>query len=219
MKGVGPFKEGMMRSRCLSIPLPPRAAAGFSLIELIVTISIIAVLIGILIPVLPRVIDSSRRAACGANLRSVGQAFEMHKGQHRDEYPKAKYMPAPWLSGDTDPSLNDAMAPYMDPKSEGWRCPGDSIVYDYEYTDASGERKISGSSYTFIVMLSGRRFEDSAYARFLRRTPTDSPVVYDYDGGTFETQTGDMVQVGFFHGSRSVLFVDGHVGPPPETAR
>lgn len=195
------------------------ARSAFSLIELLVTISIIAVLIGILIPVLPRVRDSARRAACGANLRSVGQALEMHKGQNRDAYPKAKYMPAPWLSGDSDPSLNDALAAYFEPESQGWKCPGDALVFDHEYTDASGRVRNSGSSYIFAVILSGMRFEESGYARFLRRTPIESPVLYDYDGGTFETQTGEFVQVDFFHGTRSVLFVDGHVGPPPETTR
>lgn len=204
----------------MTLPLPIRPHSprrGFSLIELLVSISIIAVLLGILIPVLPRIRDSARRAACGANLAGVGQAMEMYKGQNKDKFPVARYMPPPWLSGDTDPPLNEALEAFAPASAGGWRCPGDSIVYDFEYTDAQGARRTCGSSYTYISTLSGLTFDQSFYARFLKRTPTSSPVVHDYDGGAFETQTGDLVQVPFFHAKRNILFADGHVGDIPES--
>lgn len=192
------------------IPLaPPR---GFSLIELLVVIMIIALLLGILLPILPRVRDSARRAACAANLHSLGHAIEMYKGDNKDKFPVAKYMPPPWLSGDADPPLNTALDKYIPADSLSHKCPGDSVVYDYEYTDAQGQRQKCGMSYTYVIALSGIRFEDSFFARFLQRSVTETPVAYDYDGGTFETQDGTMVQVGFFHDKRNILFVDSHVG-------
>ena len=56
-------------------------------------------------------------------------------------------------------------------------------------------------------------YEQTFFARFLRFSPSDTPVMHDFDGGTFERQDGQTVQVNFFHPRRNILFVDGHVGP------
>ena len=185
---------------------------GFSLIELLVVISIIAVLIGILIPTLPRVMDSARRTACQANLHSIWQGFTMHLNDNGDRFPVAKYMPAPWLSADPDPSLPEAMASYFEGEdSEVWKCPGDSVVYDFEY-EADGKPRIGGSSYVYTVALSGRTIEDTFFFRRLQMQPTDIPVLSDYDGGEFDTQDGQLIKVDFFHAKRNFIFADGRVG-------
>ena len=135
----------------------------------------------------------------------------MYTQDHNDKYPSAKYMPDPWLSADDDPPLNVAIRDYIPEDTPAYRCPGDRVVYDYEYEVEDGVFAKCGMSYTYVATLSNRTFEDSFYFRFLRRTPVDTPVAYDYDGGTFETQDGEQVTVDFFHSKRSVLFVDGHV--------
>ncbi len=185
---------------------------GFSLIELLVVITIIAVLIGILLPTLPRARDAARRVACAANLRSMGQLMEMYRTENDELFPTARYMPPPWLSGDDDPALNTVFADSVNTDSKAYRCPGDKIVWRTPYTDDQNEPQTTDMSYTYIVSLSGRRYEQTFFYRRMNWQPGQTPVAHDFDGGTFETQDGDLIQIDFFHQKRNLLFVDGHVG-------
>ncbi|MBY0113600.1 MAG: type II secretion system GspH family protein [Phycisphaerales bacterium] len=188
---------------------------GFSLIELLVSISIIAMLIGILLPALPRARDAARRAACGVNLRSVGQAIELYKNQYREAFPKAKYMPNPWLSGSKDPGFNVTMIDFLDRESPAYKCPGDREVFKIDWKDTTKtppEDRIGGMSYTYVTALAGEKVENTFFAKYLKLTPSNTPLMYDFDNGTFETQDGRTVSTPFFHRARNVLFADGHAG-------
>jgi prepilin-type N-terminal cleavage/methylation domain-containing protein/prepilin-type processing-associated H-X9-DG protein len=188
-----------------------RLRSAFSLIELLVVISIIALLIGILLPTLPKVRDTARKAACGASLRSVGQGIAMYQTQFKDVFPKARYIPRPWISGDTDPSLRDAMANFVEEAENAYKCPGDKLVFSAEYTDGQ-ETKKCGMSYLYLPTLSGQKFEDTFWYKRMRKTPSDTPVSFDFDNGNFEREGDIKVLVPFFHSSRNLLFADGNVG-------
>lgn len=187
-----------------------RTPRAFTLVELLVVLLIIGGLLGILLPVLPRVRDSARSVACTANLRSIGQAMSMYLDENLGVFPSARYMPPPWLSADTDPPLSEAMASVLEPTSQVWTCPGDALVHTAEYTDDDGAKRTTGTSYTYIVALSGRKPEDTIFRRRFGWQPADIPVAHDFDGGTFEQQDGTMVQVDFFHQDRSILYADWH---------
>ena len=62
---------------------------GFTLVELLVVIGIIALLIGILLPTLNRAREASRRATCLSNLHSIGQAMYLYAHDHRDRLPNS----------------------------------------------------------------------------------------------------------------------------------
>lgn len=188
---------------------------AFSLIELLVTISVIAVVLGILLPTIPAVMDNGRRAACTSNLRQIGTGVALHLSDNQDRFPVARYMPEPWLSGDTDPPFNDAIGTYIERDSPVYMCPGDDVVFGYEFTDEEGRLRTCPSSYSYQSGLSGLRYEDTFFYRFLNRSPDRTAVMTDYDGGTFETQDGTTVRVDFFHSRRGVLFADLHAGPAP----
>src|SRR5947208_11193475 len=68
-----------------------RRRRGFTLVELLVVIGIIAVLIGILLPTLGRARESARRTACLSNLRSIGQMLNMYANQNKSFLPLGRW--------------------------------------------------------------------------------------------------------------------------------
>lgn len=66
---------------------------GFTLVELLVVISIIGLLMGVLMPALGRARASAVRAACQSNLRQIGIAFRAYLDDNRDIMPLACAFP------------------------------------------------------------------------------------------------------------------------------
>ncbi len=64
-----------------------RRESGFTLVELLVVIGIIAVLIAILMPVLSQAREHARRTVCASNLRQQGMCFWMYAQEHKGAYP------------------------------------------------------------------------------------------------------------------------------------
>ena len=80
---------------------PQVVRRGFSLLELIVVISITSLLAGLLLPALSSVRENANRVLCGTNQRQLGQALTMYSGDRRNRLPKASVLDLP----EPDPSL------------------------------------------------------------------------------------------------------------------
>lgn len=64
---------------------------GFTLIDVLVTISVIAVLIGILLPSLAGVRETTRQVICRNNIRQLGIGMFLYADDHRDLLPPSVY--------------------------------------------------------------------------------------------------------------------------------
>lgn len=64
-----------------------RRVDGFTLVELLVVVGIIAVLIGILLPALGRAREAGRKISCASNLRQLNTALVMFANEHRGHLP------------------------------------------------------------------------------------------------------------------------------------
>ena len=60
---------------------------GFTILELLVVISIVSILTAILMPALARVRDAAQRVQCASNLRQIGCALVDYGDDHRDRLP------------------------------------------------------------------------------------------------------------------------------------
>jgi len=68
------------------------SSKGFTLVELLVVIGIIALLISILLPSLSRAREIANRAKCAANLKQVGEMLQLYANEQNPQcFPRGYY--------------------------------------------------------------------------------------------------------------------------------
>jgi prepilin-type N-terminal cleavage/methylation domain-containing protein len=99
-----------------------RKRCGFSLVELVITLAIIALLIGILLPALARARATQRRTTCLSNLHQIATAFTLY-AQDNNGYGPNDYAEQTW----------DALIwTYLKIESV-YLCPDDEDGYDEDF--------------------------------------------------------------------------------------
>jgi len=87
----------------------PRSGRGFSLIEIIVVISIVALLLALVMPALGRARSLARQAVCQGRLRQWGLAFAAYATENAGYYP---HIDGRERSGGDEPFTPEAIADY-----------------------------------------------------------------------------------------------------------
>ena len=69
-----------------------RSTGGFTLVDVLVAIAVIGLLIGLLIPALSTVHETSRRVICASNLRQLGLGLQMYADDYRGQVPPSAFL-------------------------------------------------------------------------------------------------------------------------------
>jgi prepilin-type N-terminal cleavage/methylation domain-containing protein len=110
---------------------------GFTLVELLVVVAIIALLAALLLPALSRAKASVKRTACTQNLRQIGLGIHLYAGDNNDTLPAAPNVTGTTIqTNDCGVFYKRLMKSYVglqgasSPQDKVFACPADTFFYD-----------------------------------------------------------------------------------------
>jgi prepilin-type N-terminal cleavage/methylation domain-containing protein len=178
--------------------------AGFTLVELLVVITIIASLIGILLPAVQAARAAARRTQCVNNLHQIGLALLQNYDVYH-VFPNAAEVPGV-PAGNTNPSMVTVLAPFIEDSTTAFHCPDDRILFNPSAPPSSSAPSSAFRTYFDAYGLSYEYKSAAANLtrdQYLQGSPSSTiSIMYDFD---------------CFHGgpnspvSRFFLYLDGHV--------
>jgi prepilin-type N-terminal cleavage/methylation domain-containing protein len=147
------------------------ALAGFTLIEVLVVVAIIALLISILLPSLSRARDQARLSVCLTNARTLGMACATYAAEWKGRFPGAGRH-TDWLGkNNVDNSKHFGRTPidgtiyrYVGKQSQAYLCPSDPLRGEKVYYEGANGYASTFHSYQLAGPMGGARAEAVAGA-------------------------------------------------------
>ena len=178
------------------------AFAGFTLVELLVVIGIIALLIAILLPTLSRAREQSKAAVCLSNLRQIGIGVVMYANANRGCFPQNSHRGADqsWLETLYPFGINPAVR--LCPSDEREVTPAATSYLTNNYT-------VTPRPYTRVTTV--RRTSVTIYAAETHKTGDHLHA----SGYTTPASVENEIAVKRHTRSANYLFCDGHAATIP----
>jgi prepilin-type N-terminal cleavage/methylation domain-containing protein/prepilin-type processing-associated H-X9-DG protein len=180
-----------MRFYLKEVKFMNRRRSGFTLVELLVVISIIALLTAILVPAMGKARGIAKRTICQANLHAQAVGFRMYLDDNNNIMPDSCAMISLKLSDKK--GISSFLGSYLG-KAESLKCPCDKNV-EKVYFDAEG------TSYEFNTSLANEKVSTN----FLIRKFGETNVHVMRDFIAWHGKAGKP-------GAVNYLYADGHIG-------
>jgi prepilin-type N-terminal cleavage/methylation domain-containing protein/prepilin-type processing-associated H-X9-DG protein len=200
-----------------------RHAAGFSLVEMLVVLAVIAILAGLVTPVVTTALARGKSTECQNNLKQWGMALDMYLDEHGSVFPADGSAAAaevadlwfnalpPYVNQPTFAQLKEAGKVRVPGTGKSlYICPASPVEGAMLMAYNAGSQAAFYSSYACNQWLAGKRLGqmvDSAITVSFIDSPNHN---LGYTTGA--DMLADALRQGFRHNHRAnVRFVDGHV--------
>ncbi len=191
---------------------------NFTLVELLTVIAIIAILAGLLFPVMGKIRGKARLSQCASNLRQTGIAFSSYMTAFQDTFPVAAMKPTVNTS---NLRIADVLKSYVGGNVKVFQCPVD-ILPEKSYPGNTEDKtffEAEGCSYEYASMLGGRKL--GAKMGWGNMSSAERIVMFDYECfhrtssllsiNQDENAAADKISVTSKGGAKNYLFADWHV--------
>ena len=202
---------------------------GFTLVEMIIVVGIIAALLGLAFPAIRTFRMEAQNVACLSNLRQIGTILQSYMNQNRDIPPMTDFIPTATDNGPRG-GLPWALRGYLATDNKCWCCPSDndetgSLSTGTSYYYVPGLLRYSPSvqiqvQQALIPYYLNPNMDEDAVER--RRTEMESRLVtafYRQDGRRMAFLMDSVDRHMGTRIPRNALFFDGSVGVSTDMAQ